>query len=87
MSNAAASDDDRPYVPPLSEEAVRDRLQELLERHSTQLSEHFSSVQIIGTWLTPDGGTFRFRAGSGDLYARIGAVKTWLKQIIGELLE
>ncbi len=44
---------------------------DLLQRHATQLSEFFGSVQIVASQLQPDGTTVGFHVGRGDLYARI----------------
>lgn len=43
-----------------------------------RLSEHVSSVQIVGTVLRPDGRTVVFPKGSGDLAARCKASEVFL---------
>lgn len=50
---------------------------EMMRRHASQLSEHFSSVQIVGTKLEPDGGTMFVTGGSGDIMARIKFAEEW----------
>jgi hypothetical protein len=47
---------------------------------SSQLSEHFSSVQIVGTILDPSGNTRRFSWGSGDLAARAKTSEIFLDE-------
>lgn len=72
---------------PLDETERTEALEKLLERHANQLSEHFSSVQIIATRLEPCGGTRRFNKGSGDLYARVAASRVWAAAVEDEMLE
>lgn len=50
---------------------------EMMRRHASQLSEHFSCVQIVGTKLEPDGGTMFVTEGSGDIMARIKCAEEW----------
>lgn len=54
-------------------------LRQLARRHAVQLSEHFSSVQIITTFLEPDGNTMYITEGSGDMMARIKGTEVWCR--------
>lgn len=54
-----------------------DRDMAMLGKHISSLSEHFDSVQIFCTRLTPDGGTITTSKGSGNWYARYGQIKEW----------
>lgn len=45
---------------------------ELVASVAAQLGEHFSSVQILGSWQADGGGTKRVMLGVGDFYARQG---------------
>lgn len=54
---------------------------------ANQLSEHLSSVQIVGTILHPNGTTGVFRYGSGDLLARIKASEVFLGFAYQSLME
>jgi hypothetical protein len=51
---------------------------EFCRRIASQLSEHLNTVQIVGTYLHPDGSTSTFRFGSGDLLARMKCSEVWL---------
>lgn len=73
----AAPDD----PPPLTDQQHGDALTAMLVRHCNQLSEHFASVQIITTRLASDGGTIRNCQGSGDVWARVGACRRWVREI------
>lgn len=44
----------------------------------SRLSEHVTSVQIVGTVVRPDGQTVMFSKGSGDLAARFKAAEVFL---------
>lgn len=68
----------RPHVP-LTEEQRALELLRYISRLTSQLSEHFSCVQIIATRLESDGGTRKFAHGSGDFFARKGVVRDWLE--------
>lgn len=59
---------------------TREQAQELIEKHAAQLSEHFSSIQIVGTVLLPDGGTGWHAAGMGDWYARKAACQEFVER-------
>lgn len=64
---------------PLSTKGRTKALDDLLRRHTGQLAEHFSSVQIVATRLEEDGSTTGFAKGAGDYYARRGVSQEWLK--------
>ena len=49
----------------------------LLDEVLDRLGEHFSSVQIVATLC--EGGTKHFHRGTGDFYARRGAVDKWIR--------
>lgn len=55
--------------------------QNMLQSHSNQLSEHFSSVQITATKVNPNGSTSDFAAGSGDLHARVHMADWWVRKM------
>lgn len=57
----------------MTPEAATKMLDEVLDR----LGEHFSSVQIVCTLV--EGGTKHYHRGTGDFYARRGAVDKWLR--------
>lgn len=76
MSDTAASDD---APQPLSQKERTRALDDLLARHTSQLAEHFVSVQILATRLEQDGTTTGFAHGSGDFYARKGICEEWIK--------
>ena len=48
-----------------------------LERHVSQLGEHFDSVRIIAT-THKDGITMSHSFGAGNFAAQMGAVKEWI---------
>ena len=50
-----------------------------IDRLCAQLSEHASSVQVVGTVVNPDGSTSRFAHGYGDLHARMRVMDLWLE--------
>lgn len=56
-----------------------DDLRAMASRHAVQLSEHFTSVQIVTTHLEPEGGTMYICEGQGDILARIKAAEVWVK--------
>jgi hypothetical protein len=49
-----------------------DEAQVVLDKVAAQLSEHFDAVQIMVTWLGPDGGTLMESRGRGNWFARMG---------------
>lgn len=57
-----------------------EQAQAILEKMTSQLAEHFSSIQIVGTALQPDGGTTWHAAGSGDWYARKAACQEFIER-------
>lgn len=42
----------------------------IMEKAVTMLSEHFDSIQIVGSELLPNGSTKGTHRGSGNWYAR-----------------
>lgn len=62
------------------ETAEADRDLEILNSHIAQLSEHFSTVNVIVT-KDPgeDGQTTCYGRGSGNYYARVGSTREWLR--------
>jgi hypothetical protein len=46
----------------------------LLDSHAAGLSEHFDAVQILASYLEPDGTTAAVASGQGNWYARQGSV-------------
>lgn len=63
----------------MTDAEIVEGLQQMLGRHLSQLSEHFSSVQIIASKVNPDGGTSYFSQGAGDWYARQGLAQRFIK--------
>jgi hypothetical protein len=61
--------------PSASLKQENDNIAEMISRHVSILSEHLSSVQIVGTKVEADGCTSRFTYGSGDLCARIASTE------------
>ncbi len=53
---------------------------DMVRRHTVQLSEHFSSVQIIVTRLESNGTTSAYAYGQGDLFARMKNAEIWLDE-------
>lgn len=49
----------------------------ILERHCTQIMEHFDSVQIICT-KDERNVTRTASFGGGNMFARLGSVRSWL---------
>lgn len=52
--------------------------EKLMESHAAQLAEHFGAVQIMGTFLRPDGNTVCVKRGAGDYYARQGMAQEFI---------
>lgn len=57
-----------------------------LERHCSQLGEHFDSVRIIAT-VHRNGVTESCSFGAGNFYAQMGAVREWVSRRDEEVLE
>jgi len=55
-----------------------------LERHVSQLGEHFDTVRIIAT-THKDGQTVNHSFGAGNYYAQYGAVLEWIERRQEEL--
>lgn len=56
----------------------------VLERHVAELAEIYDSVQVMVTWLKPDGTTSSQKRGSGDWYARQGLAHEFIDENIAE---
>lgn len=54
-----------------------ERDMDLLQRHVSQLSMHFDTIQVFATRSHPDG-TVNCHYGDGNWFARYGQVRTWL---------
>jgi hypothetical protein len=67
-----------PLKHPRTPRQVDDEACRIISSLSGQLSEHFASVQIVGTILDPNGRTRRFSWGAGDLAARFKAAEMFL---------
>jgi hypothetical protein len=59
---------------------------QMMSRHAVQLSEHFDSIQVVGTKLNPDGSTSFYCAGKGDLFARLKVSELWLQRVHMDML-
>lgn len=53
---------------------------EILHRHVTELSELFDAVQIVGSFLTPEGTTRCQKSGSGNWYARQAMCREFVEE-------
>lgn len=58
------------------------RLQ-VLDRHVAELAEIYDSVQVMVSWVTPDGRTSSQKRGSGD-YARQGLAHEFIEENLAE---
>lgn len=56
-------------------------LKRFLDRHSTELAEHFDSVRIFVTRHgdRSTGTTLATSVGAGNIYAQIGQIQEWVK--------
>lgn len=52
-----------------------DEAQAILDKVAAQLSEHFDAVQILTTWMDPEGQTLMLSRGRGNWYARLGMAR------------
>lgn len=52
----------------------------LLDKHCSQIGEHFETVQIFVTSFDPNEGTKNASWGSGNWFARYGQIKSWLEK-------
>lgn len=57
---------------------------EILKRHTAELAEIYDSVQVLASWLAPDGRTLSQKQGSGDWYARKGLAHEFIEENIAE---
>lgn len=58
------------------QETLAPRIQEILD----ELSEHFDSIQILGTFMDEDGDTGKLSMGKGNYYARRGLASEFVEQ-------
>lgn len=59
------------------------QITDLLEKHASELGEHFDAVQILATWH--EGGLTYSRAyGSGNWYARQGMASAFINRDIAD---
>lgn len=79
-------DEDEDRVAPWASAEDEPDAVELLRLHRLEVSnqallltEHFDSVQIIVTVRNEDGTTGLFAVGNGNIYARYGSVRDWLR--------
>ncbi len=56
----------------------------ILERHVDELAEIYDAVQIVVTGLRPNGGTFGFKRGSGNWYARQALCREFIQEAVSE---
>jgi len=55
-----------------------EQIQALLDKHASELGEHFESVQIIVTTHEgSEGISGMASSGAGSFHARLGAVREW----------
>jgi hypothetical protein len=59
---------------------TRDEALGLLTAHAVRLSEHFDSVQLLASYLEPDGTTTAVAAGQGNWWARLGMTQGFLEK-------
>lgn len=50
----------------------------VIDQHLARLTEHFDAVQILATWVLPNGNTEGTIRGTGNYCARIGLAKEFL---------
>jgi len=53
---------------------------QILEKHVSALSEIYDAVQVVGTFLSPDGKSRSQKRGSGNWYARRGLCQEFIEQ-------
>jgi hypothetical protein len=63
---------------------TREQALELLDSHAAALSEHFDAVQILASYLEPDGTTAAVASGQGNWYARQGMAHKFVEQARAE---
>lgn len=56
-----------------------ERKQFALEAVANELSSHFGTIQIVATGEVEDG-TAVFTAGFGNIFAREGSIREWLRK-------
>lgn len=64
---------------PEEEQRIKD-VEVMMDRHASELAEHFDAVQIFTSRLLPDGTTEGYSRGSGNWMARYGQVEQWVKK-------
>jgi len=57
-----------------------EQVMEMLDKHCNVLSEHCDSVQILASWLNPDGTTSSVSRGSGNWFARRGMASDFISR-------
>lgn len=55
-----------------------------IERIAGQLGEHFDAVQIMVSWVNPDGSTSSAKAGTGNWWARQGLAHSFINADVAE---
>lgn len=69
-----------PNPAPLSEEQIKQGLEELLCKTLSNLTEHFDSVRILATKTMPTGRTQPFSKGEGDWFAQFGVATLFVER-------
>jgi hypothetical protein len=63
---------------------TREQALELLNSYAARLSEHFDAVQILASYLEPDGTTAAVASGQGNWYARQGMAHAFVERTRAE---
>ena len=71
----------RPRRRPPTQRELVDNTGKIIQALVSQISEHATSVQVVGTILQPNGSTVPFAYGLGDIYARLHISGIWLDQM------
>jgi hypothetical protein len=62
----------------MEEDSHAEFLKGLVDQALEALSEHFDALQIVGTFMDDNNQTHLVTLGTGNWYARIGAVQEFL---------
>lgn len=63
-----------------------EEMEQIVQKHCTQLREHFEAVQILVSHETDEGQTGSIYTGAGNWYARVGMCRDMLNRDQSETL-
>jgi hypothetical protein len=66
---------------------TREEAIELLNAAAARLNEHFDAVQILASYMEPDGTWTAVSSGEGNYYARQGMAAEFIEQARAEEVE